>query len=482
MQYITPALSASNLIKNYNNTYLPQKTITDKTSKKHFGILLSTQKSIEEFQIKSGMKKAFTTEYQYHYWALVARIKLDDEILDIAIPTVMFNYKQTVNHGAVSFHLNDVEEASNRNQKTAETIAEILVNSSFGEYLKKTFNGQIEWMNVPMNTCHVHPGNLSSFSGTDYSKNIKDPGICFPLSEPQEQASFSSIICHIPNNNNTAKIVRTEYRNATLKDNDINYLHGTCLSYWRGYTIPGKKIKLGLIKSIFSNKEYEIIEDIAVEDYTTTDGPIVIENNEFLLNIITEFNKIEFSPITDDILAERIISNGFSLYNKNSFSYKNFRDDDDDDDGYMSIYALRTKLKENGYGNQVETWGYDACQSVYKKMIGKKKKKQKKNLLTDLEKEDNKLDPYKDFSIEDKIIFMLDNGLEKKDVIGKDILTIEKMFSELMENLEIEEWIENYELEENEHYIDLGTDDEPLLDKTVKNNHDTSIFNVKKYY
>lgn len=433
-----------------------QPKIVDKKSTKHFGILLSTQQSVEEFQAKSGMFKAFTTEYQFHYWALVARVRFDDEVLDIAVPTVMFNYTQEVNGAAVDFHLNDVEAASNNNAPIAEAIANVLVQSSFGQYLINTFK-QVEWMNVPMNTCHVHPGNLSTFSGTDYAKTINDPGICFPLSEPQEQPSFSSIICHQTTDKNLAKIVRTEYRFATRDGLDINYLHGTCLSYWKGYTtpgytIPGHKIKLPLITSIFSNKEFDIKEDVIVPEfvkpaYITTDGaPVVLEGNELLNGIIREFNAIDFSPYTEDITAERIVKMTHKSVYSNPHSYGNQSHWNRNEipavtgtiepiTGPITLVSLREKLIKAGYvPTTVYQWAWEKCKDMYERLLSAQK--QVDATVAKLEANDEDTEK---FTIDEMIVYLMANGFNAADIRGKGTDEIELMFVTLVEMLTEEE-------------------------------------------
>lgn len=454
---------STNVIKPLGNvTYLSnQPKIIDKKSTSHFGILLSTQQSIEEFQKKSGMLKAFTTEYQYHYWALVARVRLENETLDIAIPTVMFNYTQEVNGAAVDFHLNDVEEASNRNAPVAEAIAGVLVESTFGKYLVSLF-GEVEWMNVPMNTCHVHPGNLSTFSGTDYSKTINDPGICFPLSEPREQASFSSIICHQGTDGNIGKVVRTEYRFATRDGLDINYLHGTCLAYWKGYMVKGYKNKLPLIKAIFSGKEYDEKLDTPKPAYINTDGStIVLENNELLNSIIDQFNKLvdelNFSPYTEDILAERIVSmksKYTDAYGWNGHQYKNPAKTHTTTStsetisnpqpinqitGALTLVALREKLIQAGYASStVYQWAWHKCEQMYQNVLLAQQR------TTPVVAETTVSETPEKVTIDEMIHFLLDSGLTANDIRGKDSKQIEIMFDEFMQlELEYQEFEES---------------------------------------
>lgn len=423
-----------------------QVKIVDQKSDKHFALLLSTQQSIEEFQIKSGMLKPFTTEYQYHYWALVARIQIEEEIFDIAIPTVLFNYDQEVNGSAVDFHLNDVEKASNENAATADTIANIIVESDFGKYLTETFQGQLEWMNVPMNTCHVHPGQLSTFSGTDYCKTITDPGICFPLSEPQGQPSFSSIICH-QGADNVGKVVRTEYRHATKVNNDIIYKHGTCLAYWKGHTIKGHKTKLGLIKSIFTGKEYDEKPDIVKPHYINKDGLLAdtFADESILNQIIQEFNKLNFSPYTEDIKADRIQkfkqktlygnaygnSYGTTHYHRVNPSAKNTSLPAT---ATLTLVELRQKLIAHGYASTiVYGWDWQKCRQMYDNLIEIEKAKQssaKVNVSTS--------SIQTDMTPDEMVKFLLVNGHKAKDIKGKSLAELNYLFEETL--LEIEEF------------------------------------------
>jgi hypothetical protein len=411
----------------------PTLKITDTKSSKHFGMLLSTQQSVEEFQKKSGMDHAFTTEYQFHYWALVARIRISDEILDIGIPTVLFNYAQTVNGAAVDFHLNDVEAASKANAPIAEAIAGVLIESDFGKYLAETFQNNIEWINVPMNTCHVHPGQLSSFSGTDYSKTITDPGICFPLSEPQEQASFSSIICHDTTNGNIGKVVRTEYRCATRNDMSIDYKHGTCFAYWRDNRI----VKVPLIQSIFTMKK-----DYTIPSYVNIDGTVVLAENKMLNDIVNEFNKFtDWSPHTEDIKADRIVKQSYqSHYANKSYQCKAQTRQTQQLPSLMDSYnsrltlpETRTELIKNGYSySQVYSWDEQKCMAMHKTLM------ETLGLMEKDEQETKKSSStiVTDMSIEEQIKFMLANGVSPKDIKGATVAEISAMFEELLEIIE----------------------------------------------
>lgn len=458
------------------NPNLP--VITDVLSTKHFGILLTTQQSIEEFQAKSNMLKAFTTEYQYHYWALVARIRINDEILDIAIPTVLYNYRQTVSGASVSFHLNDVEAMSNATAPMAEAIANVLIQSSFGQKLSEMFGNNIEWINAPVNTCHVHPGQMSVFSGTDYSKTVNDPGICFPLIEPHEDASFSSIICHDTTRKNIAKIVRTEYRFANRDGNKINYLHGSCIAYFRGYS-KTRTVTYPPIQSLFKNKRDEVIDE-SFPSYFTTDGNgIVLQNNEMLEKIIEIFNEIDFSPNTDNVKAENIEKPVYG-YQAN-YGGGTFRHQHNQHSSYtppVSVQEMERKCIEAGFDpDMVKKQTYKDVKALYENVIATEKLISQKStpalaapatisvrdaesMNADYPEEDLNID----MSFDEKIKYLLENGVLPKEVMGKNERQINAMMIEVMAIMEDfeddDDSDDTYEIYSNEELIKTMKEEE----------------------
>jgi hypothetical protein len=184
--------------------------IKDSVDKSNAGILRITQKTLSEIARNSGPLVA-TNEFQVHYWALVIRLKApDNSVLDIAFPTVVFNYAQQVTPVHIDFELKDVEAMSNALQPLHDQIAQnILEKFTTNKSMLMPF--AYEALSVPLNTLHRHPSGVGSFSGTDYGKNhIVNTGVVFPLSIANETPSFSSIMY-----NNPIKLTRTEYRIAT---------------------------------------------------------------------------------------------------------------------------------------------------------------------------------------------------------------------------------------------------------------------------
>lgn len=186
----------------------PQR-IFDSNETSNVGILLIREKTLKEITEKSG-PLADRNEFQVHYWALVVRSTYPDgSILDLAFPTVFFNYTQQVNPAHIDFELKDVEDMSIAVKPLHDQLAQNIVDQlAIGIPPKSVV---LEYLSVPMNTMHRHPTGVSSFSGTDLSKNhIAETGVVFPLASANETPSFSSIIY-----NNPVKMVRTEYRIAT---------------------------------------------------------------------------------------------------------------------------------------------------------------------------------------------------------------------------------------------------------------------------
>lgn len=349
------------------------KKIVDKASNNHYGVLLTTQKQIEDFQEKSGMRRKYTSEYQYHYWALVARIQLENDILDIAIPTAVFNYKQNISGAAVEFHLKDVETASNLAKEIALAKANEIVASEFGTKLFEMLP-IIEWINVPLNTCHVHPGALTSFSGTDYSKTIGDPGVCFPLDEPVNQASFSSILCH--GANDIAKMVRTEYRFANFEDGNNVYYHGKCLQYIRGYEYELHESFSPIQAMFFGNTK---VTKMSCEDYHMKDGFDDTLENTFIEQIVQLFKDCNYEPDTSLVLKENLttkttaVARGYTqptyanYYSKPKHQPTLLDSTSDIDD---IIEEMRDVLIDAGYHRtQVIGWHFDTLFKFYERVL-----------------------------------------------------------------------------------------------------------------
>ena len=236
----------------------PKLKITDAKQKKHLGILLVPADTMSEVTKKSG-KLATHNEYQVHYWFLNVRYKLsDDSIVDIALPTVMFNYEQSVSSAAVEFDLTKVEETSQAVEPLHNVeINKILNDQDFGIAIRKAtklFGVEPEFISMPFGTIHRHPGNLLSFSGTDLAKTSDNPGICYPFGEIPEddipfKPSFSSIMIH---KGGKTMLGHTEYRTASRGDNTVAYKQNPAICM-----VDEKATKPSLVAALLGAKAQE---------------------------------------------------------------------------------------------------------------------------------------------------------------------------------------------------------------------------------
>jgi hypothetical protein len=235
-------------------------------------------------------------EYQVHYWFLNGRFTFHDgSILDIAIPTVYFNYKQEVSASSVDFHLKDVNDISDALKDVRNIKVNELLNSPFAEAVERVFpDTAFEWFNVNLGTIHRHPGSLSTFSSTDLSTTFPNPGICFPLAEIEDdfdKPSFSSILLH---ENGETVIGRTEYRLADRNtENTVTYRKGRGASIVHGeMTAPSAIEQLIGIQS----------EDTS---YTTADD---LPSLGILSTIEQLFKELDYEASTQFIKQDNITS------------------------------------------------------------------------------------------------------------------------------------------------------------------------------
>ena len=140
---------------NYYHQSVNKNSIIEVENLDNFGIYFGSTKSLEEFQKNSGMSGAYSVEYQYHSWDAIGRLKKDDQILDICIPLVFFNYEQDVSGGSVEFHLQDVEDAAELCKVAAEAKFKELRETMFFKELESM--GIVDWKITSLSNLHVHP-------------------------------------------------------------------------------------------------------------------------------------------------------------------------------------------------------------------------------------------------------------------------------------------------------------------------------------
>lgn len=303
----------------YTSSYLaktPAKyQISDSKVDNLFGIAYFNQKDIDALFKRSG-KLAVSNEFQCHYTALTGITNIENQILLINIPLVYFNYDQKVGTSSVEFELKDVIAKNDGTIEYAKLLAQDCMNQKFIKSIEEVF-GKIDWVISQFNTIHRHPGQLSSFSGTDYDKNPENPGICFPLSKADNSPSFSSIICP---SEGTMKIVHTETRvaNGSVDEKTMNYYHGRTFTYVQGYESLQTQLE----------KLFAVDEGKAISDYFKTDRCSATIASE----LIKISQMIQFQGCTENIDEKHISAHVYAYASK---TWKNGRFVDDDDDEYF---------------------------------------------------------------------------------------------------------------------------------------------------
>lgn len=279
-----------------NNT-LQQTTlpiqIKDQSSPSNHGIILISDQAMQDIYTKSGAL-AERNEFQTHYWFLNFRhIASDNSILDIAIPTVYFNYKQTVSGAHIDFEMKDVAELSAKllpvhNMKVNELLA-----GNIKTELENYFNVSFQAMSVDVGSIHRHPGSSrhQSFSGTDLAKSPTDHGVVYPLgSASDNKPNFAGIMAI---DSGVCNVAHYEYRtaNGTL-GTDIEYSKGRCCAiiYRDKVTNP-----LSIVEQMFSTP---------VNNYIKENSSLVSALDHTLLAEM--LLKIGFKPFTDTVRPENL--------------------------------------------------------------------------------------------------------------------------------------------------------------------------------
>jgi len=213
-----------------------KKTFQTYESSRHQGVLLLNQATLQEIYTRSG-PAAISNEFQVHYYALVFRhIAADDSILDVAVPTVFFNYPQQVTSAHIDFELKDVKATSEKIRPVHTTQVTKLLGTSLQQQLEDLFNVKFTPVTSTVNSIHRHPGGSArqSFSGTDLDRTITEPGIVYPLTSGNLTPNFASIMAI---DNGQCNLAHTEYRIVNSTESTTTYTEARCHSIALGVPI-----------------------------------------------------------------------------------------------------------------------------------------------------------------------------------------------------------------------------------------------------
>ena len=293
-----------------SKTTLQQTTlptlIKDQISPSNNGIILISEQAQQDIFTKSG-PLAERNEFQTHYWFLNFRhTASDNSILDIAIPTVYFNYKQSVSGAHIDFEMKDVADLSTKllpihNMKVNELLA-----GGIKTNLENYFNVSFQAMSVDVGSIHRHPGSSKhqAFSGTDLAKSPTDHGVVYPLgSATDNKPNFAGIMAI---DSGTCNVAHYEYRtaNGTL-GTDITYSKGRCCAIIYKDRTPKQ---LSIVEQMFTKP---------TNNYVKESQSLLSELDHTLLaEILLEIN---FKPFTDTVRPENLVAIAPTTFAYNPF-------------------------------------------------------------------------------------------------------------------------------------------------------------------
>ena len=280
-----------------SKTTLQQTTlpiqIKDKNSPSNHGIILISDQAMQDIYTKSGTL-AERNEFQTHYWFLNFRhIASDNSILDIAIPTVYFNYKQSVSGAHIDFEMKDVADLSAKllpvhNMKVNELFA-----GNIQTKLESSLGIPFHTISVDVGSIHRHPGSSKhqSFSSTDLAKTPTDHGVVYPFGTASDnKPNFAGIMAI---DSGVCNVAHYEYRTASgTLGTDIEYSKGRCCAiiYKDKSTNP-----LSVVEQMFSAPTNNYIKENS-SLLSTLDHTLLAE---MLL-------EIGFKPFTDTVRPENL--------------------------------------------------------------------------------------------------------------------------------------------------------------------------------
>ena len=294
-----------------NNT-LPQTTlpilIKDQNSPSNHGIILISEQAQQDIFTKSG-PLAERNEFQTHYWFLNFRhVAADNSILDIAIPTVYFNYKQTVSGAHIDFEMKDVADLSAKlipihNMKVNELLA-----GNIKTKLENYFNVPFDTISVDVGSIHRHPGSSKhqSFSSTDLAKTPTDHGVVYPFgSASNNKPNFAGIMAI---DSSSCNVAHYEYRtaNGTL-GTDITYSKGRCCAIVYKDRTPRQT---SIVEQMFAKPSNNYVKE--------NSSLLSASDHNSLAEMLLEIN---FKPFTDTVRPENLTAHVAT----STFAYNPFK-------------------------------------------------------------------------------------------------------------------------------------------------------------
>lgn len=297
----------------YNTGYVAVPTPTDTKDTSKLSIVLMRQSVLNAISAIC-QPVAGASEFQVHYRALVVRVKNETNELIINVPTAFFNFKQTVAHASVDYHLDDIDNAA----EVVKPISDRIIQEIFAEMpilvaLKELYgdSAEVTFSEVNSGSIHRHPGRFG-FSGTDYTKTPSNPGVIYREAEATDKVHTDSVIYL----GARTEIYTTESRilNIAPKDRGVE---GTYCQ------IPTTTFLLNDIAGVDSAEVANTMADFlgglenelkdSSGDYYITNAMGAITGYALVTEVINSFKDAKFQQDISNVLASHITSR-FTTY------------------------------------------------------------------------------------------------------------------------------------------------------------------------
>jgi len=195
---------------------------TDGEEKTTLNLAIFSQKFLNDIAAQC-VPVAGGAEFQTHYRCLQVVIGNGQGRVVFTIPTVFFNFPQTVSTGSVDFDLREVDTISAGLKEKSNELAMQIANV----FPKAYFEGMgfnVSFREGEVGSIHRHPGDFS-FSSIDLDKDPTNPGVIYRQGNAKDVIQTDSVL-YIQGGNHV-KLVTTQTRVVNVEAAEDGGVAGT---------------------------------------------------------------------------------------------------------------------------------------------------------------------------------------------------------------------------------------------------------------
>ena len=281
------------------------------------------------------------SEFQVHYRALQIIVSKENVgRIVYTIPTMFFNFNQTVTSASVDYDLVEVDKLSKEYQPlsmdVANTVAKLFPKAFFES---KGFN--VEFREDEIGSIHRHPGDFS-FSSIDLDNNPRHPGVIYRRGNAEDLIQTDSVmyITGVAGAQHV-KLVTTQTRvvNVNLLDNggiEGSYNRAKTVALILKDTDTEETIQNAIsvdfnafFNDDISDETINVMADVKknflprydeVKESQLTD---VLSNSAKILNVIAKNTSI-VNKVNENLIKSHVVSYRYSGYNYSGYQARTY--------------------------------------------------------------------------------------------------------------------------------------------------------------